>query len=201
MRRIIVLLLAVLLGAATTFAFAAYALISAGPAERMSTSIVVRNGTEGWIVRRLDRFGLIWINCERLRPPLVNAAPTLMDIPSWSIPPEGPWPAGGNPRVATLAVGWPAPIAARQWTTTSLSQIFPLQVEQDDGRDSLRRAAGRFIDADGGPPRVFLWRGFLVNTGIFSLAWAIVGWSVAALWTALFHRQERNDEANKDEQR
>lgn len=185
MRRILFFLVTLLLGAATTVLIAAKALIDADRAERSGSSVIVRNGTEAWMVRTHDAFGLRWVNCERAATPLVSPVPTLIDIPSWAVPPEGLFAPDSSARVATLAVGWPRPIMTRQWATDVTSNIFPLQVEIDDGNDSLRRAASRFTEEDPGVPRNILWRGVLINTGIFWLAWGVVGWLIATIYRAV----------------
>ena len=199
MRRIVIPLLAVLLGAATTFGVAFAALVWADRATTSMSSVIVRNGTEAWLVRQHWAFGLQWVNCERVTPALVNETPAMIDIPQWAIPPERAWPLEGNPRAATLAVGWPAPIMARQWTTSSLNQIFPLQFDLDDGHDSLRRAAARFRESDPTVPITLLPRGLIVNFGLFALAWAAMIWLASTVVAALLHRQERNQPAHQQQ--
>jgi len=199
MRRVVVPLIAVVLGATTTLGLAFGALVWADQATASSSTVVVRHGTEAWIVREHATFGLTWVNCERATPPLVNAVPTIMDIPQWAIPPERTWPIEGTPRVATLAVGWPAPFVTRQWSTTSHTQIFPLQIDLDDGRDSLRRAAGRFREDDPALPRTILWRGAAIDVGLLSFAWAALLWTLSAVLPALLNRQERQDSAHQDQ--
>lgn len=185
MRRVFFILLTLLLGAATTVGVAVMALASADRAERSGSSVIVRDGTEAWLVRTHDAFGLAWVNCERAVTPLVNPVPTVFDVPAWAEPPTGYFAPDANARVATLAIGWPLPIVTRQWRTDVASQIFPLQVEIDDGNDSLRRAASRFVEDDPGVPRRVLWRGVIVDVGIFSLAWAVFGWLVATIYRAV----------------
>lgn len=197
MRRLLLTISSLSLGVIATLVVAWWALASADQASSMSTTIMIRGGTEAWLVRRLDSFGLIWVNGERLRPALVNPAPDFNDLPAWATPSSDAWPIDASPRVATLAVGWPAPFVTRQWSTISLSQIFPLQVDLDDGRDSLRRAAGRFMERDDAPPRRILWRGLIINVGLFSLAAAAVGWILHLLLRTLLHRQERDDPAHE----
>jgi len=198
-RRFAVMSAMLALGLISTFAIAAIALLRADRASHSSTSIIVRDGTEAWLVNMHHSFGLTWVNCERLVPPLLNESPSIVDIPSWSIPPHRQWPAAGNPRVASLAVGWPAPLAVRQWWTTSISQTFPLRFDHDDGRDSLRRAASRFFDRDSNAHGFWLWRGVALNTGLLGLGWAALGWISLALWRGTSHGQQGNEPADKQQ--
>ncbi|MBM4113251.1 MAG: hypothetical protein FJ253_07735 [Phycisphaerae bacterium] len=191
-------LLPIALGVATTLLLGRMALDGADRATGSSSSMLVRNGTELWFVRRLTSFGLEWINCERSWPPLANEATTMIDIPSWAIPPNAPVEAT-ELRVATLAVGWPAPYLVRQWTVTRQTEIFPLPVELDDGADSLRRAAERLRQSDPAQRRI-LWRGAILDVGVLSLAWLVVGWTGATLYRVL-HGKQRNDEADEQQER
>jgi len=200
-RRLLGAIVSILLGAVATVTLAIIALIGADESTGGSSSLLIRNGTELWLVRRHESFGLTWINSELYWPPLVNSQPTSIDIPWWATPPERQWPETGLPRVAALAVGWPAPFVARRWIALRSGEIFPLPHELDDGRDSLRRAAGRFREADAAAPYLILWRGLLLDVGVLSLAFGALIWGLATLRAALFHRQERNDEPHEQKQR
>ncbi len=199
-RRAAVFITAIVLGVLTTIAVAGMALIGADRSQGGSSTLLIRNDTELWLVRRHRGFGLEWINCELSWPPLANPAPTMIDLPWWAIPPQKSWGAEAVPRFATLAVGWPAPFIIRQWTALRQSEIFPLPVELDDGADSLRRAAGRFMESDPGRPRPILWRGAILDAGLFSLGWLVAWWLVAALFRGL-RGKERNDDADEHEER
>lgn len=200
MRRLILIIVSIVLGVATTLGVAAMALVNADKSSAGATTLFVRNGTELWIVRRLSSTGLEWVNCERAWPPLVNPIDDLVDIPAWAIPPERSADAGGEFRFATLAIGWPAPLAIQSWEATRPSEIFPLPVELDDGGDSLRRAAGRFLESDSRRPRRILWRGAIIDASLFTLAWIAILWLGALLARSLDGKQ-RDSDADEDEQR
>lgn len=182
-------------------ALALFALYTADKSTGGGGSLLIRNGTELWLVRRHTSFGLIWINCELFWPPLVNPQPSMNDLPWWAVPPQREWPTSGLTRVATLAVGWPAPFLARQWQTSRAGDIFPLPHELDDGRDSLRRAAGRFRDRDAAAPLTVLWRGLVINLGVLSLAAGAILWVLSFLWSFLFHGNDRDDGSNQKQER
>ena len=165
-------------GAAATAAVAWTALALADGGDRHGTGLLIREGTQLWLVTSHSRFGLRWVNLELQDPPLQNRTAEVNDIPAWAQPPQRSWPSNGRVRVATLAVGWPFPVAARQWWTGAFTQTFPLPYEEDESGMSVKTAADRFwepaCDGTGGrtanAPQQILWGGALVDTAIFGLA-------------------------------
>lgn len=186
MRRAVFVIVMLLLGAATTAAVAVMALFSADRATESTTSVIVRNGAELWLVRMHEGFGLRWVNCERALAPLANAVLPVDDLPDWARLPDVVFPPDASPRIATLAVGWPMPIAARQWSAPSYQHLFPLQFEIDDGNDSLRRAAQRFREDEPGVPVRILWPGVAVDVALFAIAWGILALLLSSVWRVIF---------------
>jgi hypothetical protein len=81
-----------------------------------------------------------------------------------------PWteePAPGKWQVGTLAVGWPWPALASQWSETEVGRGFLPLVELDDDGSTIRRAAARFGDAAHGATIRVLLLGAVLDVAVF----------------------------------
>lgn len=140
------LLLAAILGApigalaAAATAWWALSSVETG-VEPIAGTLHVREGVP--FVAATDRaFGLRFVQLERLPHPLANDPLDLPAVPAWAEP-WTPAPAPGKWQVGTLAVGWPWPAVARQWSETEPGRGFLPLVELDDDGSTIRRAAQR----------------------------------------------------------
>jgi hypothetical protein len=174
------LLLAAILGApigasaAAAVGWWALSSIEAG-VEPIAGMLHVREGVP--FVAATDRaFGLRFVQLERLPHPLVNDPLDLPAVPAWAEP-WTPAPAPGKWQVGTLAVGWPWPAVASQWSETEIGRGFLPPVELDDDGSTIRRAAARFGDTTLGATTRILPVGAAFDLALF--------WAGATALTAL----------------
>ena len=121
---------------------------------------------DGWLWEGATdaSLGLRWVNLE------------LRSMPSWSEPPADlPAPRSASWRVATLAVGWPWPLLARQWRVDDDGGFPPRPPLDDDGL-TLEIAARRFLEPHPSAAFSILWGGLIGNSIAFAVPFAGLLW-------------------------
>lgn len=133
---------------------------------------------DGWLWEGATdaSLGLRWVNLERRWSPGNDPGLELRTMPAWSEPPRDLVPPRSPSwRVATLAVGWPWPLVARQWRVDDESGFPPHAVLDDDGL-TLEVAARRFLEPHPSASWRVLWGGLIGNAIAFAIPFGGLLW-------------------------
>lgn len=133
---------------------------------------------DGWLWEGATdaSLGLRWINLERRWARSNDPNLDLRTMPAWSEPPRDlPAPRSASWRVATLAVGWPWPLLARQWRVDDEAGFPPHPSLDDDGL-TIEVAARRFLEPHPSATWTILWPGLLGDAIAFSVPFAGLLW-------------------------
>jgi hypothetical protein len=133
---------------------------------------------DGWLWEGATdaSLGLRWVNLERRWARSNDPNLELRTMPAWSEPPRDlPAPRGASWRVATLAVGWPWPLLARQWQVDDDGGFPPHPPLDDDGL-TLEIAARRFLEPHPSATWTILWSGLVADATVFAVPFVGLLW-------------------------
>lgn len=133
---------------------------------------------DGWLWEGATdaSMGLRWVNLERRWSRSNDPNLDLRTMPDWSEPPRDlPTPRSASWRVASLAVGWPWPMLARQWRIDD-DAGFPPHPSLDDDGLTIEVAARRFLGPHPSATWTILWPGLLGDAVAFSVPFAGLLW-------------------------
>jgi hypothetical protein len=145
--------------------FAALQLVEQGREPARGVGLHVREGWF-WDVATDSAFGLWWVNIERVQHRSTNPELTEPGIPAWAEP-RGAAPVGAW-RVGTLAVGWPWPLAARQWSESESDRLFVPHAEIDDDGFTIAKMATNYFAPSRSAQHRIVWWGLAADVALFA---------------------------------